>query len=143
MRYNKDYRNPPFRYRRRTAAMAGVGAVVGGTGAAAAGIARVRAGETTPIEAARDTAVEAASAAVATGTATAVMDSLGIRNGFFNLLGTVVLATGTKYMIDTAVSTLEETLEEQRILKAIDASEPPPHAGPPEDAEPPENAEPA
>ncbi|GBC63516.1 hypothetical protein DENIS_4510 [Desulfonema ishimotonii] len=83
--------------------MAGVGAIVGGTAAAAKNIRRVREQQIDRREAVKDTAKEAAGAAVATGTATAVMGY--VRAGsLVSLLGTIVVATGTKYLWDCATA---------------------------------------
>ncbi|QTA86996.1 magnetosome protein MamC [Desulfonema magnum] len=80
--------------------MGGVGAIVGGTGAAARNIRQVKSGEINRQEAMGNVIKEAAGAGVATATATAVVGSFGTNRGLLSLLGLVVVATGTKYFWD-------------------------------------------
>jgi hypothetical protein len=80
--------------------MGAIGAVVGGTSAAAQNIRQVKAGEINPQEAAGNIIKEAAGAGISVATATAVVGGMGVNRGFFSLLGMVVVATGTKYFWD-------------------------------------------
>lgn len=89
---------------RASLVMAGVGAIVGGSAAAAKNIRRVKNGEATRREAVQDTAKEAAGAAIATGVATGIMGYIGTNNTFLSVLGTIAVATGTKYLWDGALS---------------------------------------
>jgi len=84
--------------------MAGLGALIGGTAAAAKNIRGVREAGIDPRQAVRDTARETAGAAVATGVATLVMGYANPRGATLNLLGTIAMATGTKYIWDGATA---------------------------------------
>ena len=89
---------------RATAKMAGVGAIIGGTAAAAKNMRRVGNSQATREEAVIDTIKESAGAGLATAAATAAVTAAGA-TGFFSLLGIVVVATGTKYLWDSATKT--------------------------------------
>jgi hypothetical protein len=78
------------------------GAVVGGAVAAAESIPKVRAGQMDRREAAMAVAREAGATGAATGAAVAVVGALGL-GGFLSLAGIVVVATGTKYLLDAAL----------------------------------------
>ncbi len=80
--------------------MAGLGALIGGTASAAKNIRGVREAQIDPRQAVQDTARETAGAAVATGVATLVMGYANPRGTTLNLLGTIAVATGTKYLWD-------------------------------------------
>jgi hypothetical protein len=86
-----------------TLAMGGVGAIVGGTAAAAKNIRRVKEGEIKREEAVKDTIKEAAGAGLATATAAAVVGAVGA-TGLLSLLGVLAVATGTKYLWDAATA---------------------------------------
>ena len=90
---------------RATAKMAGVGAIIGGTAAAAKNMRRVGNSQITREEAVIDTIKESAGAGLATAAATAAVTAAGA-TGFFSLLGIVVVATGTKYLWDSATKTI-------------------------------------
>jgi hypothetical protein len=83
--------------------LGGVGAVIGGASAAAKNIRRVKEAEVNREEAVKDTIKEAAGAGLATAAATAVVGAVGA-TGFLSLLGVLAVATGTKYLWDTATS---------------------------------------
>ena len=87
--------------------MAGVGALVGGTAAAAKNIRQVREARIDRRQAVRDTARETAGAAVATGVATFVVGYASPGGNLLSLLGTVAIATGTKYLWDGATAGTE------------------------------------
>ncbi len=89
---------------RAALSMAGVGAIVGGTAAAAKNIRKLKNAEITHEEAVKDTIKQAAGAAVATGTATAAVGATGV-TGVVSLLGILVVATGTKYLWDGITGT--------------------------------------
>lgn len=80
-------------------AMGGVGAIIGGTAAAAKNIRRVKNAEIKREEAVKDTLREATGAGLATATATAVMGAVGA-TGLVSILGVLVVATGAKYFWD-------------------------------------------
>lgn len=82
-------------------AMGGVGAVIGGSAAAAKNIREVREGRISRDAAVRNTIRETAGAGLSTATATAVVGAVGA-TGFLSLLGIVAVATGTKYLWDLA-----------------------------------------
>ena len=88
---------------RATLSMGGVGAVIGGTAAAAKNIRRVKEAEISREEAVRNTLKEAAGAGLATAAATAVIGAVGAR-GLLSLVGILTVATGTKYLWDAAVA---------------------------------------
>lgn len=91
-----------------TLAMAGVGAIIGGTAAAAKNIRRVKHAEIKRDEAVKDTIKEAAGAGLATATATAVVGAIGA-TGLLSLVGLLSVATGTKYLWD-AMTAPERTI---------------------------------
>ena len=84
-------------------AVGGVGAIIGGTAAAAKNIRRVKNEEINREEAVRDTVKEAAGAGLATAAATAVAGAVG-GAGWLSLLGFMAVATGAKYVWDSAVN---------------------------------------
>jgi hypothetical protein len=84
-------------------AMGGLGAIGGGTAAAARNIRRIRQGTISREEAVLDTLKESAGAGIASAAATFVVGSLGTR-GFLGLLGAVTVATGTRYLWDSAMA---------------------------------------
>ncbi|PIE68765.1 MAG: hypothetical protein CSA21_05725 [Deltaproteobacteria bacterium] len=84
---------------RATLAMGTMGALVGGTVAAAKHIRSVKQGEMEKEEAVRGVVREAAGTGLATAAATAVVGTLGM-TGFVAGIGIVALATGTKYLWD-------------------------------------------
>ncbi|GEM_PF-2473453 len=86
-----------------TLAMGGVGAIIGGTAAAAKNIRRVKDAEINREEAVRDTIKESAGAGLATATATAVVGAVGA-TGLLSLVGILAMATGTKYLWDAATA---------------------------------------
>jgi hypothetical protein len=88
---------------RSSLAMGGVGAIIGGTAAAAKNIRRVKDGEIHREEAVRDTIKEAAGAGLATAAATALVGVFGA-TGLLSLVGIVAVATGTKYVWDAATA---------------------------------------
>ena len=88
---------------RAAAKMAGVGAIIGGT-AAAKNMRRVGNSEISKEEAVMDTIKGSARAGLATAAATAAVTAAGA-TGFFSLLGIVVVATGAKYLWDSATKT--------------------------------------
>ncbi|MFH1137678.1 MAG: hypothetical protein V1816_16550 [Pseudomonadota bacterium] len=84
-------------------ALGAVGAVVGGTAAAARNIRRMRAGEIDRDQVARDSLGEAAGAGLATAVAAAAIGAVGA-TGLLSLAGVLVVATGTKYLWDSAAT---------------------------------------
>jgi hypothetical protein len=86
-----------------TLAMGGIGAIVGGTAAAAKNIRRVKNAEINREEAVKDTIKEAGGAGLATAAATAVVGAVGA-TGLLSLVGILALATGTKYLWDAATT---------------------------------------
>jgi hypothetical protein len=84
-------------------AMGGLGAIGGGTAAAARNIRRVRQGTINREEAVRDTLKESAGAGIASAAATFVVGSVGAA-GFLGLLGVITVATGTRYLWDSAMT---------------------------------------
>ncbi|MGD8387082.1 MAG: hypothetical protein PVG49_08065 [Desulfobacteraceae bacterium] len=86
-----------------TLAMGGLGAIIGGSAAAARNIRRVKDEEINREEAVRNTIKEAAGAGLATAAATAVVGAVGA-TGLLSLLGILSLATGTKYFWDIATT---------------------------------------
>jgi hypothetical protein len=88
---------------RATLAMGGVGAIIGGTAAAAKNVRKVKEEEMTREEAVRDTIKEAAGTGLATAAATAVVTAVGA-TGWLSLVGIVAAATGAKYIWDSATS---------------------------------------
>lgn len=84
-----------------TLAMGGVGAIVGGTAAAAKNIRRVKNEEINRQEAVKDTVKEAAGTGLATAVATAVVHAVGA-TGLLSLVGILAVATGSKYLWDAA-----------------------------------------
>ncbi len=103
---------------RPTLAMGAVGAVVGGTAAAARNISRVNKDEITRGEAVTDTLKEAGTTGVATATATAVVSSIGL-TGTLSLVGLVAVAVGAKYAADKVLSSASAAC-----TKAVPAAEP-------------------
>ncbi len=88
---------------RPTLAMGAVGAIVGGTAAAARNISRVNKNEMTRSEAVTDSIKEAGTTGVATAAATAVVSSVGL-TGTLSLVGLVAVAIGAKYAADKVLS---------------------------------------
>ncbi len=86
-----------------TLAMGTLGALVGGTMAAAKNIRSVKEGDMAREEAVRGVVREAAGTGLATAAATAVVGTLGI-TGFAAGVGIVALATGTKYLWDAGTN---------------------------------------
>ena len=84
-------------------AMGGVGAIVGGTAAAARNIRRVKDARITREDAIKDTLREAAGAGLATATATVVVRAVGA-TGLLSLVGILAAATGAKYFWDAATA---------------------------------------
>lgn len=84
-------------------AMGGLGAIGGGTAAAARNIRRVRQGGISREEAVLDTLKESTGAGIASAAATFVVGSMGTR-GFLGLLGIITVATGTRYLWDSAMA---------------------------------------
>jgi hypothetical protein len=82
-------------------AMGGLGAVIGGTAAAARNIRRVKDEGISREEAVKDTGREAAGAGLATAAATAVVGAVGA-TGLLSLVGVLAVATGAKYLWDSA-----------------------------------------
>lgn len=85
-----------------TLAMGSVGAIVGGTVAAAKNMRRVKDHEITRQEAVKGIVKEAAGAGVATAAAAVVARSVGAR-GIWSLVAVFAVAAGTKYVWDAAV----------------------------------------
>jgi len=83
------------------------GAVVGGAAAAAGAVSKVKSGEMDKREAAIEVAREAGTTGVATGTAVAVVGALGL-GGLLSFAGMVVVATGTKYALDSVLKPAPE-----------------------------------
>jgi hypothetical protein len=102
---------------RAALAMGTVGAVIGGTAAAAKNFRRVSEGEINREEAVKDTVKEAAGAGLATAAAGAVVGAMGA-TGFFAFLGVVAVATGTKYLWDSA-TTAEKITDRTSNAKAL------------------------
>lgn len=88
---------------RPTLAMGAVGAIVGGTAAAARNISRVNKNEITRNEAVTDSLKEAGTTGAATATATAVVSAIGL-TGTISLVGLVAVAIGAKYAADKVLS---------------------------------------
>lgn len=78
------------------------GAIVAGASVAAKNIRKVKGGGMTKNEAVRDTAKEAGATGLAAGTAAAVVGAVGL-GGFVGLIGIAALATGAKYLLDSAL----------------------------------------
>jgi hypothetical protein len=78
------------------------GAVIGGAVAAAGVIPKVRSGDMDKREAAVSVAREAGTTGAATGAAVAVVGALGL-GGLLSFVGIVAVATGTKYLLDSAL----------------------------------------
>ncbi len=102
---------------RPTLAMGAVGAIVGGTAAAARNISRVNKDEITRSEAVKDSLKEAGTTGVATATATAVVSSIGL-TGTLSLVGLVAVAIGAKYATDKVLSSASAAC-----AKAVPAAE--------------------
>jgi hypothetical protein len=88
---------------RATLAMGGLGAIIGGTGAAAKNIRRVKNKEIEREDAVRDTLRESAGTGLATAAGTAVIGVAGV-TGLLSLAGMLAVATGAKYLWDTATN---------------------------------------
>lgn len=86
---------------RATLAMGGVGAVIGGTVAAAKNIRRVNNGEIKREEAVKNTIKEAAGTGLASAAATGLITATGA-TGLLSLAGIVAIATGSKYLWDSS-----------------------------------------
>jgi hypothetical protein len=84
-------------------AMGGLGAIIGGTAAAAKNIRRVKNEEIDREEAVRDTLKETAGAGIAAATAAVVVRSVGA-TGLFGLVGIMAVAAGAKYVWDSAMT---------------------------------------
>jgi hypothetical protein len=82
---------------RASLAGAGIGLVVGSTGAIAKNIRRVKEGEITRQEAVSNTVSVGLGAGLATGAATAVVGAVGL-TGLAGLLGVLTVATGVQYL---------------------------------------------
>lgn len=83
-------------------AMGGLGAICGGTAAVARNIRRVGQGGISREAAVQEVLKESAGAGIATAAATFVVGSVGAA-GFLGLLGIVTVATGTRYLWDSAM----------------------------------------
>ena len=81
-------------------AIGGLGAIVGGSAAAAKNIRRVKTEAVNREEAVKDVFKEAAGAGLATAAAAAIVGTLGIRSGLVSVLGMLTVATGTKFAWD-------------------------------------------
>ena len=92
---------------RAALAMGGVGAIIGGTTAAARNIKRVKEGEIQREEAVRESLKEAAGTGLAATAATALVGAVS-PSGWVSLAFAVVAATGTKYLWDSACRTEPE-----------------------------------
>ncbi|NDV18414.1 hypothetical protein GO013_03145 [Pseudodesulfovibrio sp. JC047] len=79
-----------------------VGAIIGGTSAAAHGIRQVKNGTATTEDVARTVAREAGTTAVAAGTAGAVVGTFSL-SPLVSSLGIVAVATGVKYAMDSLI----------------------------------------
>lgn len=88
---------------RPVTAAAGLGALVGATGAAAHAIKEVRQGRMTNQQAVIHTAKEAAGTALATAAAVAVMGSVNVM-GVLGLVGLFAVGTGCKYVWNQALT---------------------------------------
>ncbi len=93
-----------------TLAMGTLGALVGGTMAAAKNFRSVKEDNMSREEAVRGVVREAAGTGLATAAATAVVGTLGI-TGFAAGVGIVALATGTKYLWDTGMASKKAASE--------------------------------
>ncbi|XPV75058.1 MAG: hypothetical protein ACNI27_10485 [Desulfovibrio sp.] len=87
------------------------GAVIGATAATARSIPAVRSGAMSKEQALGYVAKEAGTTGVAAGTAAAVAGYLGT-GGFLSLVSIAVVATGTKYALDNALSSPEPKVQE-------------------------------
>ncbi len=88
---------------RATLAMGAVGAIVGGSAAAAQNIARVKHKEVTREQAVKNSLKEAGTTGLATAVATAAVGAVGL-TGALSLVGMVAVAIGAKYVVDRALS---------------------------------------
>lgn len=79
-----------------------VGTVAGSVDAAARDIRKIKNGEMSRRDAALDVAREAGTTGLATGAAVAVLGALGL-GGVLSVLGVAAVATGAKYLLDSAV----------------------------------------
>lgn len=95
-----------------------LGAVAGSVDAAARDIRKVRKGEMSRKEAALDVAREAGTTGLATGAAVAVVGALGL-GGVLSVLGVAAVATGAKYLLDSA---LDQAPAKVKALKATAAA---------------------
>ena len=98
-------------------AMGGVGAIIGGTAAAAKNIRRIKNEEIKREEAVKDTFKEAAGAGFATAAATAVVGVIGA-TGLLSLVGILAIATGTKYVWDAATVTKKSEIAKTETKKS-------------------------
>ncbi len=96
-------RNAPRMVPQASLAMGGLGAIIGGTAAAAKNIRQVKNDEVNREEAVKDTLKETAGAGIATAAATAVVGAVGA-TGLIGVLGILTVATGTKYLYDSAMT---------------------------------------
>lgn len=92
-----------------TLAMGGLGVIIGGSAAAAKSIRRVQTEAVDREQAVKEMAMEAAGTGLATAAGTAVVGTLGIRNGLFSVLGMLTVATGVKYAWDRLAAARTET----------------------------------
>ena len=88
---------------RATLAMGAVGAVVGGSVAAARNIGKVHHDEMTRQEAVVDTIKEAGTTGVSTAAGAAVVSAAGL-TGALSLVGMIGVAVGVKYLADKALA---------------------------------------
>ena len=93
-----------------------LGAIVGGTGAAAKGIRQVANDQTTKEEVAIDVAKEAGATAISAGTAGAVVSVLRL-GPILSALSIIAIATGTKYAMNTVLQPAESVADEKVTIK--------------------------
>jgi len=101
-------------------AMGGLGAIIGGTAAAAKNIKLVKEKKIERQDAVKDTVKEAAGAGLATAAATAIVGAVGA-TGLLSLFGILAIATGTKYLWDAA--TVPEKTKPEKNVQITPAKE--------------------
>ncbi|MEA1969267.1 MAG: hypothetical protein U9N77_13760 [Thermodesulfobacteriota bacterium] len=101
-----------------TVVMGTAGAVTGGVIAAAKNICEVKQNNIKTNQAVNNVFKESAGTGIAMATATAVITPIGIRNPIIGILGFTCVATGTKYLWNSMVSSEKSIPQEQQTVLA-------------------------
>ncbi|MFK5953430.1 MAG: hypothetical protein QM498_10265 [Desulfobacterium sp.] len=100
-----------------------VGAIVGGTNAAAKNIRKVNNNEINKETAVKEVFKEAAGVGVAIGAATAVVKTVTPRSNILGIVGIIAVATGTKMLWDSATGKKENSAQKNSPTDEVTAAQ--------------------